>query len=143
MYRPCIPRFSEADAREITSNLSTSFMAMDSAGILRPKIVEGSTAPIAAYLINNQPTPNDLMAPVHWVALESLGIISTSLRPEKINLHTTVAALDTAPHDLLTYLRGEAATFIFQGRLRQYHGKQDRQGSPLTRCMCRIRERRV
>jgi hypothetical protein len=83
MYRPCIPRFSEADAREITSNLSTSFMTMDSAGILRPKIVEGSTAPIAAYLINNQPTPNDLMAPVHWVALESLGIIGDKLKPMK------------------------------------------------------------
>jgi hypothetical protein len=52
-YRPCIPRLSEEDTREITSNLSNSFLTMDSTGILRPKTVEGATAHIAAYLINN------------------------------------------------------------------------------------------
>jgi hypothetical protein len=56
---------------------------MDSARILRPKTVEGETAHIAAYLINNQPTPDDLMAPFHRVTLESLGIIGDKLTPRK------------------------------------------------------------
>jgi hypothetical protein len=56
---------------------------MDSARILSPKTVEGATAHIAAYLINNQPTPGDPMGPVHWVGLESLGIIDDKLTPNK------------------------------------------------------------
>jgi hypothetical protein len=36
-FWPRIPRLSEADAREITSNLSNSFMTMDTAGMVRPK----------------------------------------------------------------------------------------------------------
>jgi hypothetical protein len=78
-----IPRLSEADAREITSNLSNSFMTMDSAGICMPKMVEGATAHISAYLINNQPTPGDPMMPGHRVALESLKILGDKLTPSK------------------------------------------------------------
>jgi hypothetical protein len=52
-YRPRIPCLSEVDARETKSNLSNSFMTMESSGILRPKIVEAATVHIAAYMINN------------------------------------------------------------------------------------------
>jgi hypothetical protein len=69
--------------REITSKLSKSFMTMDSAGILRPKTVEGATTHITAYLINNQQTPDDLMVLVHRVALKSLRIICDKLTPRK------------------------------------------------------------
>jgi hypothetical protein len=44
-------------------------MTMDTAGMLRPKTVEGATANLAAYLINNQPTPDNPMAPAHRGAL--------------------------------------------------------------------------
>jgi hypothetical protein len=44
-YRPHIPRLSERDATDITSNLSKSFMTMDTAGIIRPKTTEGAAAP--------------------------------------------------------------------------------------------------
>jgi hypothetical protein len=47
-YDPCIPHLSEVDTRDITSNLSNSFMTMDSVGILRSKTVKGATAHIAA-----------------------------------------------------------------------------------------------
>jgi hypothetical protein len=58
-------------------------MTMDMAGMLRPKTVEGATTNLEAYLINNKPTPDDPMAPVHRGALESLGIISDKLIPSK------------------------------------------------------------
>ena len=82
-FRPRIPRLSEADAREITSNLSNSFMTMDTAGMIRPKTVEGATANLAAYLINNQPTADNPMAPAHRGALESLAILGDKLTPRK------------------------------------------------------------
>ena len=37
-------------------------MTMDTAGMIRPKTVEGATANLAAYLINHQPTPDGPMA---------------------------------------------------------------------------------
>jgi hypothetical protein len=58
-------------------------MIMDMAGMLMPKTVEGATANLAAYLINNQPTPDNPMALVHRGALESLGIIGDELIPRK------------------------------------------------------------
>ncbi|KAK1616993.1 hypothetical protein QYE76_022510 [Lolium multiflorum] len=51
-HRSRLSRLSEDDAREITSNLSRSFMTTDTAGMLRPKTVEAATANLAAYLIN-------------------------------------------------------------------------------------------
>jgi hypothetical protein len=51
--------------------------------MLRPKTVEGATANLAAYLINNQLTPDDPMTPVHRGALESLGSIIDKLIPRK------------------------------------------------------------
>jgi hypothetical protein len=97
-FRPRIPRLSEADAREITSNLSNSFITMDMAGMLRPKTVEGVTANLAAYLINNQPTPDNPMAPAHRGALGSLGSSGTSSSPGRRNLHITASVLDIAHH---------------------------------------------
>jgi hypothetical protein len=64
-HRPRMPRLSEDDAREITSNLSKPFMTMDTAGMIMPKTVEGATANLAAYLINHQPTPDEPMAQAH------------------------------------------------------------------------------
>jgi hypothetical protein len=72
-------------AREITSNLSDSFMTMDTAGMIRPKTAEGATANLAAYLVNHPPAPNNLMAQAHRGALESLAILGDklALRNEK------------------------------------------------------------
>jgi hypothetical protein len=78
-----IPRLSEDDAREITSNLSNSFMTMDTDGMIRPKTAEGATANLAAYLINHPPAPNDPMAQAHRGALESLTILGDKLAPRK------------------------------------------------------------
>jgi hypothetical protein len=68
-YHPRIPRLSEADTKETTSNLSNSFITIDTAGMLRPKTVEGATSNLAAYLINNQPMPHNPMAPTYQGAL--------------------------------------------------------------------------
>jgi hypothetical protein len=64
-------------------------MTMDTAGMIRPKTVEGTTANLAAYLINNQPTPDNSMAPTHRCALESLAILGDKLthRKEKSTHH--------------------------------------------------------
>jgi hypothetical protein len=51
-HRSRLSRLSEEDAREITSNLTKSFMTTDTTGMLRPKNVEGATANLTAYLIN-------------------------------------------------------------------------------------------
>jgi hypothetical protein len=58
-------------------------MTTDTAGILRPKTVEGETANLAAYLINQQPAPEGPMAQAHRTALESLAILGDSLVPRK------------------------------------------------------------
>jgi hypothetical protein len=58
-------------------------MTMDTAGMIRPKTVEGATANLAAYLINNQPTADNPMAPAHRGALESLAILGDKLTPRK------------------------------------------------------------
>jgi hypothetical protein len=58
-------------------------MTMDTAGIIRPKMVEGEAAHLAAYLVNNPPAPNDPRVPLHRVALESIGIIGEELMPRK------------------------------------------------------------
>ena len=54
---------------------------MDSAGLLRPKTTEGAAVQLAAYLVSNPPAPDDPHAAVHRVALESVGIIGTTLAP--------------------------------------------------------------
>jgi hypothetical protein len=82
-FRPRIPRLSEDDAREITSNLSNSFMTTNTAGMIRPKTAEGATANLAAYLINHPPSPNNPMAQAHRGALESLAILGDKLAPRK------------------------------------------------------------
>jgi hypothetical protein len=74
-------RLSEEDTREITSNLSNSFMTMDIAGILRPKSVEGAIANLAAYLINHQSIADGPIAQAHLGALESLAILGEKLAP--------------------------------------------------------------
>jgi hypothetical protein len=58
-------------------------MIIDTTGTIRPKTVKGATANITAYLINNQPTSNDLMAQAHRGALESLAILGDKLTPRK------------------------------------------------------------
>jgi hypothetical protein len=78
-----MPRLSEEDAREITSNLSNSFMTMDTAGLLRPKTVEGATANLTTYLINHQLTANGPVVQAHRGALESLAILGDKLAPRK------------------------------------------------------------
>ncbi|KAK1699286.1 hypothetical protein QYE76_015983 [Lolium multiflorum] len=82
-HRSRLSRLSEDDAREITSNLSMSFMTTDTAGMLRPKTVEGATANLATYLINQQPAPKGPMAQAHRGALESLAILGDKLVPLK------------------------------------------------------------
>ncbi|KAK1650152.1 hypothetical protein QYE76_067957 [Lolium multiflorum] len=74
-------RLSEDDAREITSNLTKSFMTTDTAGMPRPKNVAGATANLAAYLINQRPEGS--MAQAHRGALESLAILGNNLVPQK------------------------------------------------------------
>jgi hypothetical protein len=68
-------------------------MTMDTSGMIRPKTVEGATANLAAYLINNQPTADNPMAPSHRGALESLAILGDKLTPrkEKTTHHGTVS----------------------------------------------------
>lgn len=78
-YRPRIPRLSEADAAGITRDLASSFMTVDTAGLLRPKNAEATTAQLAAYLVGNPPAPDDPRSAEHRVALESLGIIGNRL----------------------------------------------------------------
>jgi hypothetical protein len=56
---------------------------MDTAGMLRPKTIEGATANLAAYLINHQPAPEGPMAQAHRDALESLAILGDKLVPRK------------------------------------------------------------
>ncbi|KAK1680819.1 hypothetical protein QYE76_041667 [Lolium multiflorum] len=80
-HRSRMSRLSEDDAREITSNLSKSFMTTDTAGMPRPKTVAGATANIAAYLINQRPEGS--MAQAHRGALESLAILGNNLVPQK------------------------------------------------------------
>jgi hypothetical protein len=58
-------------------------MTMDTSGMIRPKTVEGATANLAAYLINNQPTADNPMAPAHRGSLESLAILGDKLTPRK------------------------------------------------------------
>ncbi|KAK1660943.1 hypothetical protein QYE76_049102 [Lolium multiflorum] len=80
-HRSRLSRLSEDDAREITSNLTKSFMTMDTAGMPRPKTVAGATANLAAYLINQRPEGS--MAQAHRGALESLAILGNNLVPPK------------------------------------------------------------
>ncbi|KAK1695929.1 hypothetical protein QYE76_012626 [Lolium multiflorum] len=80
-HRSRISRLSEDDAREITSNLTKSFMTTDTAGMPRPKNVAGATANLAAYLINQRPEGS--MAQAHRGALESLAILGNNLVPQK------------------------------------------------------------
>jgi hypothetical protein len=58
-------------------------MTMDTAGMVRPNTVKGATANLTTYLINNQPTSNDLMAQAHRGALEILVILGDKLTPRK------------------------------------------------------------
>ena len=58
-------------------------MTMDTVGMIKPKTIEGATANLAAYLINNQPTADNPMAPAHRGALESLAILGDKLTPRK------------------------------------------------------------
>jgi hypothetical protein len=67
-YGMHIPRLSEADAREITSIISNSFMTMDIEGIPRLKTVQGATTHITAYLIKNSRIAGDPMLSGHRVA---------------------------------------------------------------------------
>ncbi|KAK1651703.1 hypothetical protein QYE76_069508 [Lolium multiflorum] len=76
-HRSRLSRLSEDDAREITSNLTKSFMTTDTAGMPRP----GATANLAAYLINQRPEGS--MAQAHRGALESLAILGKNLVPQK------------------------------------------------------------
>ncbi|KAK1663306.1 hypothetical protein QYE76_051465 [Lolium multiflorum] len=80
-HRSRMSRLSEDDAREITSNLTKSFMTTDTAGMPRPKTVAGATANLAAYLINQRPEGS--MAQAHRGALESLAILGHNLVPPK------------------------------------------------------------
>ncbi|KAK1628815.1 hypothetical protein QYE76_003130 [Lolium multiflorum] len=80
-HRSRMSRLSEDDAREITSNLTKSFMTTDTAGMPRPKTVAGATANLAAYLINQRPEGS--MAQAHRGALESLAILGDNLVPRK------------------------------------------------------------
>ncbi|KAK1669586.1 hypothetical protein QYE76_057745 [Lolium multiflorum] len=80
-HRSRLSRLSEDDAREITSNLTKSFMTTDTAGMPRPKNVAGATANLAAYLINQRPEGS--MAQAHRGALESLAILGNNLVPQK------------------------------------------------------------
>ncbi|KAK1666086.1 hypothetical protein QYE76_054245 [Lolium multiflorum] len=80
-HRSRLSRLSEDDAREITSNLTKSFMTTDTAGMPRPKNVAGPTANLAAYLINQRPEGS--MAQAHRGALESLTILGNNLVPQK------------------------------------------------------------
>jgi hypothetical protein len=68
---------------------------MDMASMLRTKAVEGATTNLAAYLINNQSMPDDLMAPVHRGALEvsESSVISSS--PGRKNICIAAVVLDT------------------------------------------------
>ncbi|KAK1613855.1 hypothetical protein QYE76_019372 [Lolium multiflorum] len=66
---------ADLDRRRQVADLST--------GMFRPKTVEGATANLAAYLINNQPTADNPMAPAHQGALESLAILGDKLTPRK------------------------------------------------------------
>jgi hypothetical protein len=56
---------------------------MDTAGMLTPKTVKGTTANLAAYLINHQPTADGPIAQAHRGALESLAILGDKLAPRK------------------------------------------------------------
>jgi hypothetical protein len=80
-HRSRMSRLSEDDAREITSNLTKSFMTTDTAGMPRPKTVAGATANLAAYLINQRPEGS--MAQAHRGSLESLAILGDNLVPWK------------------------------------------------------------
>jgi hypothetical protein len=80
-HRSRLSRLSEDDAREITSNLSKSLMTTATAGMLRPKTVEGATANLAAYLFNQRTEGS--MAQAHRGALEILAILGDSLVPRK------------------------------------------------------------
>ncbi|KAK1695364.1 hypothetical protein QYE76_012061 [Lolium multiflorum] len=80
-HRSRLSRLSEDDAREITSNLTKSFMTTDTAGMPRPKNIAGATANLAAYLINQRPEGS--MAQAHRGALESLAILGNNLVPQK------------------------------------------------------------
>jgi hypothetical protein len=51
--------------------------------MLRPKTVEGATANLAAYIINQRPEPEGPMAQAHQGALESLAILGDKLVPRK------------------------------------------------------------
>ncbi|KAK1662699.1 hypothetical protein QYE76_050858 [Lolium multiflorum] len=93
-HRSRLSRLSEDDAREITSNLTKSFMTTDTAGMPRPKTVAGATANLAAYLINQRPEGS--MAQAHRGALESLAILGDNLVPRKEK--TTLQASGSKHH---------------------------------------------
>jgi hypothetical protein len=58
-------------------------MTMDTAGMLRPKTIEGATSNLAAYFINHQPTADGPVVQAHRGALESLAILGDKLAPRK------------------------------------------------------------
>ncbi|KAK1685641.1 hypothetical protein QYE76_046489 [Lolium multiflorum] len=93
-HRSRLSRLSEDDTREITSNLTKSFMTTDTAGMPRPKTVAGATANLAAYLINQRPEGS--MAQAHRGALESLAILGDNLVPRKEK--TTLQASGSKHH---------------------------------------------
>jgi hypothetical protein len=106
-------RLSEDDAREITSNLTKSFMTTDTAGMPRPKTVAGATANLAAYLINQRPEGS--MAQAHRGALESLAILGDNLVPRKDK--TMLQASGSKHH------ARDARDEITQSRIDHYKGK--------------------
>ncbi|KAK1679249.1 hypothetical protein QYE76_040097 [Lolium multiflorum] len=93
-HRSRMSRLLEDDAREITSNLTKSFITTDTAGMPRPKTIAGATANLAAYLINQRPEGS--MAQAHRGALESLVILGDNLVPRKEK--TTLQASGSKHH---------------------------------------------
>jgi hypothetical protein len=65
-------------------------------GMLRPKTVKGATANLAAYLINNQPMPDNPIGPAHRVPWKVSESSVTSSSPGRKNIRITAVVLSIA-----------------------------------------------
>jgi hypothetical protein len=57
-------------------------MKVDSVGNLLPKTMEGALIAAHAYLLYNQPPPNNPWVALQWLAIVVLGMIGVVLTPD-------------------------------------------------------------
>jgi hypothetical protein len=67
-----------ADRRNLSQNLDSSFLSVDERGNIIQKTPKAALVAAQAYLFSTQPTPGDPREHMHRAALQGLGLVNTS-----------------------------------------------------------------